>query len=77
MKNLVNSMAAECHQEGGGSHQVLARGAGHIMDPFQGQNCMNNEKLKIRNTSGLISVVRTEHLSLTLEGFCNKTFIIP
>jgi hypothetical protein len=27
--------AEECHQEGGGPHKVLARGVGHIMDPFQ------------------------------------------
>jgi hypothetical protein len=38
--------AAKGHQEGGGPHQVLAREVGQ-MDPFQGQNCMNKEKLKL------------------------------
>jgi hypothetical protein len=31
-------------------HQVLARGAEHVMDPFQGQSCVYVEKLKPRNT---------------------------
>ncbi len=29
--------AAGCHEEGGESHQVLARGAGHTVGPFQGR----------------------------------------
>jgi hypothetical protein len=36
---------------------------------------MRNLKLEINVVS--FYVVRTEHLSLALEGFCNKTFHIP
>jgi hypothetical protein len=46
--------AAECHQEGGEPHQVLATGVGHLMDPFQSKNCRNKDKLKTRNTCDLI-----------------------
>ncbi len=35
--------AAGCFQEGGESHQVLARGAVHTMSPFQGQNHISEE----------------------------------
>ncbi len=45
--------AAECHQERK-PHQALGRGTGHIIDPFQGQNCMNKEKRKPIKTCGLI-----------------------
>jgi hypothetical protein len=35
--------AAQCHQEGKESHEVLARKAVHTMGPFQGQNRSNGE----------------------------------
>ncbi len=34
------------HQEGGKPHHVLARGAVHLMGPFQGQNRINKEIFK-------------------------------
>jgi hypothetical protein len=35
--------AEGCHQMGGESHEVLARGAVQIMGPFQGQSHINKE----------------------------------
>ncbi len=37
--------AAGHHQWGGQPRKVLATGEVHLMDPFQGQNCINKEKV--------------------------------
>ncbi len=37
--------AAGHHQWGGQPHKVLARGKEHPMNPFQGQNRINKEKV--------------------------------
>jgi hypothetical protein len=37
--------AADHHHKGGQPHKVLARGEVHPMDPFQGQNRINKEKV--------------------------------
>ncbi len=37
--------AAGHHQWGGQTHKVLARGEEHPMDPFEGQNRINEEKV--------------------------------
>ncbi len=46
LKNLIKIHAQEApgsHQEGGDSHQVLAREAVHIMGPFQEKNHLNKD----------------------------------
>jgi hypothetical protein len=42
---VLDEDAAGYHQLGGQSHKVLARGEVHPMDPFQGKNRINIEKI--------------------------------
>ncbi len=37
--------AAGHHQDGGGTHQKLARGTEHLLGPFQGQNFLQSSYL--------------------------------
>ncbi len=51
--------AADHHQWGGQPHKVLARGEVHPIDPFQGQNCINKEKVYPTVNTHAVSIYMT------------------